>query len=65
MIQLELQFGINFIELISKNEFEKNVKLMNLINSLVSKYNSEIYIDLDNNKKVKIDLNKNGCIVFN
>jgi len=64
MILLENLFGSNFVQLISKNEFEKNDKLKNLINSLIIKYKGNIYTDLDNNKKVKIDLNNNGNIIF-
>ena len=64
MILLEDFFGPKFVELISKNEFEKNEELKNLINSLIVKYKGNVYTDLDNNKKVKIDLNDNGKIIF-
>ena len=64
LIKLETKFGENFIDLISKNEFEKNDDLKELILSIVKKYNDKIYTNLDNNKNLSIELTTEGYISF-
>lgn len=62
MIDLEKKFGPKFVDLISKNEFENNKILQELILNIIQKYKGKIYTDLDDNNKVAIDMNDNFLI---
>ena len=60
----EEEFGADFYEKISKDNFEKNPNVRELSLNLVNKYSGKIFLDIEDKKYKELSISEDGNLVF-
>ena len=62
--RFEEEFGVNFYDCITKEQFERNEQVRSLAKEIVANHDNKIFKDITDNQYKKFDI-ENGLLVFN